>query len=198
MDYKKGLKEKIDASYEQRIKQWLASDPAHLITMAEEIVATRLVYDNLLHVISDGGAVFLSQLDDPLEAVSSRWRRENSLGAVHNDELAHCVSSLRLEALDLSQQLTVREFIIQNPGDAFSLMTSSGFVDLTADQATDLLNGNCVVGDPGASGFSRKVMADELLTQVVLSANMDKGIWYLMTDHLEMSQDGPEMGVTMC
>ena len=198
MDYKKGLKEKIDASYEQRIKQWLASDPAHLITMAEEIVATRLVYDNLLHVISDGGAVFLSQLDDPLEAVSSRWRRENSLGAVHNDELAHCVSAFRLEALDLSQQLTVREFIIQNPGDAFSMMTSSGFVDLTTDQATDLLNGNCVVGDPGASGFSRKVMADELLTQVVLSANMEKGIWYLMADHLEMSQDGPEMGVTMC
>lgn len=40
MDYKQELKKRISADYERRVKQWMAFDPAKLIDMAEEIMAT--------------------------------------------------------------------------------------------------------------------------------------------------------------
>ena len=199
MDYKKELTKKISAGYEQRVRQWMASDPAQLIDMAEDIVATRLVYENLLDAISDEDAAFLLRYDDdPLEVVSSRWSSENGLGAVHDDELIHCMESLRLEDMEQSQQMRVREFISQHPGAAFSMMTPGGYVLLTADQAEGLLKGESVAGNPGVTGSDRAVTADELLPQVIQDISWRNGVWYLMTRHPEMGQETSEMGVTMC
>ena len=97
MDYKQELEKRISADYKRRVKQWMASDPAQLIDMAEEIIATRLIHDNLLDAIHDGDATFLLQLDDPLDRMSNRWISENGLDTVHKDELLHCVESLRAE-----------------------------------------------------------------------------------------------------
>lgn len=97
MDYKQELRKRISADYERRVKQWMAFDPAQLIGMAEEIMATRLIHDTLLDTIRDGDAAFLLQLDDPLDRMSSRWISENGLDAVHEDEMLHCVESLREE-----------------------------------------------------------------------------------------------------
>lgn len=97
MDYKQELKKRISADYERRVKQWMASDPAQLIDMAEEIMANRLIHDNLLDAIHDGDAAFLLQLDDPLYRMSNRWISENGLDTVHKDELLHCVESLQAE-----------------------------------------------------------------------------------------------------
>lgn len=97
MDYKQELEKRIRADYKRRVKQWMASDPAQLIDMAEEIIATRLIHDNLLDAIHDGDATFLLQLDDPLDRMSNRWISENGLDTVHKDELLHCVESLRAE-----------------------------------------------------------------------------------------------------
>ena len=97
MDYKQELEKRISADYKRRVKQWMASDPAQLIDMAEEIIATRLIHDSLLDAIHDGDATFLLQLDDPLDRMSNRWISENGLDTVHKDELLHCVESLRAE-----------------------------------------------------------------------------------------------------
>ena len=35
MNYKKELKKKINADYERRVKQWMASDPAQLMDTVE-------------------------------------------------------------------------------------------------------------------------------------------------------------------
>ena len=47
MNYKKELKKKINADYERRVKQWMASDPAQLMDTVEVIAATRLIHDNI-------------------------------------------------------------------------------------------------------------------------------------------------------
>lgn len=311
MDYKQELKKRISADYERRVKQWMAADPAQLINMAEEIMATRLIHDNLLDTIHDGDAAFLLQLDDPLDRMSSRWISENGLDAVHEDELLHCVESLReelalappmievfrqriednynrflkewgrldvpalinksaeiaatrkcfrglcdmgftdselqyllrfqnplemirdqylertkspaitplagddlevlmehlLDTRDLDgdyplmeeqQALTVRDFIVSHPGDAFHLMTPGGYVDLTAAQAAELLAGHSVSGHPGCSGYDREVSAEELLPQVIARCHHHEGAWHIISDHPEMEQNNIGMEVTMC
>lgn len=195
MDYKKELKKKISAGYKQRVRQWMSS----VIDMAEDIVATQLVYENLLDTISDEDAAFLLRYDDdPLKVVSGRWSSENGLDAVHDDELIHCMESLRLEDMEQSHQMRVREFISQHPGVAFSMMTPGGYVLLTADQAEGLLKGESVVGYSGVTGSDRAVTADELLQQVIQDISWRNGVWYLMTKYPEMRQETSEMEVTMC
>ena len=45
---------------------------------------------------------------------------------------------------------------------------------------------------------SMEVSADEILTQTVISANRQNGVWYLMTEFPEQTQSPTEMEVNMC
>lgn len=76
---------------------------------------------------------------------------------------------------------TVKEFLTAHVSEAFSMMTPSGFVELTADQAKHFLDGQDVVAHPGVSGITMTLSADELLEQVIDSANRKDGVWYFMT-----------------
>lgn len=90
---------------------------------------------------------------------------------------------------------TVRSFLTDHAGEAFSMMTPCGFVELTAVQAKALLDGQSAVSHPGVAGITMELSADELLEQTIHSANLKDGVWYLMTQFPEMEYSGPEMGV---
>ena len=64
---------------------------------------------------------------------------------------------------------TVRSFLTDHAGEAFSMMTPCGFVELTAAQAEALLDGQSAVAHPGVAGITMELSADELLEQTIHS-----------------------------
>ena len=198
MNYKKELKKKINADYERRVKQWMASDPAQLMDTVEVIAATRLIRDNLDDAITTQDAKFLLDLDDPLGYVTDRWISENGADSSHKEELQHCVWTLQQDFGDVQIPATVRDFLMEHKGGVFSLMTPCGYVSLTEAQAESLLDGHGIKSHPGVAGVSMEVSADEILTQTVKSANRQNGVWYLLTESPEQTQSPPEMEVNMC
>lgn len=101
MNYKKELKKKINADYERRVKQWMASDPAQLMDTVEVIAATRLIHDNIDEAVTDHDAQFLLGLDDPLGYITDRWISENGADSSHKEELQHCVWTLQQDFGDV-------------------------------------------------------------------------------------------------
>ena len=196
MDYKQELKKWISDDYERRVKQWMASDPAQLLDDAEAIAATQLIRDNIDEAINDQDAKFLLGLDDPLGYLTGRWISENGAEVSHKEELLHCVWTLQHELGDVP--LTVRNFLINHKSGVFSLMTPCGFISLTEAQAESLLEGHDMTSNPGVSGASMAVPADEILAQTVKSANRQNGVWHLLTEAPEQTRSSPEMEVTMC
>lgn len=76
---------------------------------------------------------------------------------------------------------TVKAFLTAHVGEDFSMMTPGGFVELTAEQTERLLDGQGAVAHPGVAGITMTLFADELLEQIIDSANWKDGVWYLMT-----------------
>ena len=202
MDYHKELKKKLSASYEQRVRQWLASDPAQLLEAAEEIAAARFIHENLVDSVCGEDASFLRTLDDPLEDMSSKWVAENGSEAVHDEEIRHCIWSLQdaqaSEKANEQGPSTVGAFLAAHPGDTFHMMTPGGYVDLSPELAAELLAGKSVSGHPGCAGCDQEVTAEELLPQIIARCNRQDGAWYLISDHPHLEQCGPELGVTLC
>ena len=83
---------------------------------------------------------------------------------------------------------TVKEFLTTHAGASFSMMTPGGYVDLTAEQAERLLEGQGAVAHPGVAGITMTLSYDELLGQIVDSSNWKDGVWYLMTHAPAMKQ----------
>lgn len=97
MDYCKELQDKLEESYHQLIQRWMASTPEQLIEAAEEISAAQFIYHNLADSIHEEDAAFLFHLDDPLKTMTGKWIEENGWGIVHDEEIRHCIYSLREE-----------------------------------------------------------------------------------------------------
>lgn len=89
----KKLNEKLQCNYADFVRQWLALDPSHLIEKAEEIAATKLVYDELT-----GGCYgsdqegYLLRFENPLEVVRNQWIDEQNVA--HDEELNHALWSI--------------------------------------------------------------------------------------------------------
>lgn len=64
--------------------------------------------------------------------------------------------------------MTVKEFIEQNPDATLDMMTPVGFMQLTPEQAAELLQGECVNAHPGDRESWAKVTMEELLPQEIL------------------------------
>jgi len=81
--------------------------------------------------------------------------------------------------------MTVKEFITQHPGGTFDMTTPSGFVYLLPEEASAMLAGNSIKGNPGMPGaeFERPIDAEWLLTQVVLSPYFKDGVWHFTTTY---------------
>lgn len=78
--------------------------------------------------------------------------------------------------------MQVKDFLKKYPNDNFQMMTPGGYVDLSSQQAKELLAGKPVAAHPGESGCKMMVDAEELLMESVLSANWRHGTCYMLTD----------------
>lgn len=78
--------------------------------------------------------------------------------------------------------MLVKDFLKKYSNDNFQMMTPDGYVDLSAQQAKELLRGKSVAAHPGVSGCEMMIDAEELLKESVLSANWRHGTCYMMTD----------------
>ncbi len=89
------LSEKLEANYISFLREWTRLEPFQLIEKAEEIAATKLVYEEL-----KGGGYsaehleYLLRFKNPLEVVRDKWLEENGSGMVHDDELIHALWSI--------------------------------------------------------------------------------------------------------
>ena len=78
--------------------------------------------------------------------------------------------------------MLVKDFLKKYPNDNFQMMTPGGYVELSSQQAKELLAGKPVAAHPGESGCKMMVDAEELLMESVLSANWRHGTCYMLTD----------------
>jgi hypothetical protein len=89
------LSEKLEANYISFMREWMRLEPIQLIEKAEEIAATKLVYEEL-----KGGGYstdhleYLLRFKNPLEVVRDKWIEENGSDMVHDDELSHALWSI--------------------------------------------------------------------------------------------------------
>lgn len=59
--------------------------------------------------------------------------------------------------------MLVKDFLKKYPNDNFQMMTPGGYVDLSPQQAKELLAGKPVAAHPGESGCKMMLDAEELL-----------------------------------
>ena len=89
--------------------------------------------------------------------------------------------------------MLVKDFLKKYPNDNFQMMTPGGYVDLSSQQAKELLAGKPVAAHPGESSCKRLADAEELLKESVLSANWRYGTCYMLTDLLQETESQKEV-----
>jgi len=94
-DIEKELSEKLEANYISFMKEWVKLEPLQLIEKGEEIVATKLVFEEL----KDGGydmkhLEYLLRFKNPLEVVRDKWIEENGSEMVHDEDMDHALWSI--------------------------------------------------------------------------------------------------------
>ena len=92
-DLKHKLLKKLDANYNAFVQEWIGLYPMALIDKAEEIAATKQVYQEL----KDGGCntdhlEYLMRFQNPLEVVRDQWLNEQ--GKVFNEDMEYVLWSL--------------------------------------------------------------------------------------------------------
>ena len=89
------LSEKLEANYISFMKEWLKLEPLQLIEKAEEIAATKLVYEELKNGGYDAEHLeYLLRFKNPLEVARDKWIEENGLEMVHDENMDHALWSI--------------------------------------------------------------------------------------------------------
>lgn len=95
MEIEKELSEKLEANYISFMREWLKLEPLQLIEKAEEITATKLVYEELKNGGYDTDHLeYLLRFKNPLEVVRDKWIEENGSDMVHDDDMTHALWSI--------------------------------------------------------------------------------------------------------
>lgn len=85
------LNEKLDRNYKEFVDAWLKLEPSMLIENAEEIAATKQVYDELKsNEYNMAYFEYLLRFENPLEVVRDRWKEEQ-LGPDISGEMEHAL-----------------------------------------------------------------------------------------------------------
>lgn len=94
-EIEKELSEKLEANYISFMREWLKLEPLQLIEKAEEIAATKLVYEELKNGGYDAGHLeYLLRFKNPLEVVRDKWIEENGPEMVHDEDMDHALWSI--------------------------------------------------------------------------------------------------------
>ena len=78
--------------------------------------------------------------------------------------------------------MKVSDFLIHRAPAAVSLSTPGGYVNLDRDGIKQILAGKAVRADAGSAETYRMAAAAEILSQVILTASKQNGVWHIMTD----------------
>lgn len=80
--------------------------------------------------------------------------------------------------------MTLRDFLILYPDAMVDMMTPGGYVRLNPQQIKRVLEGNCVIGNPGTHGHDMVTTSDDLLSQSIHECTWgEDGIYRLTTGH---------------
>ncbi|ACV62354.1 hypothetical protein Dtox_1490 [Desulfofarcimen acetoxidans DSM 771] len=89
------LSEKLEANYISFMKEWIKLEPLQLIEKAEEIAATKLVYEELKNGGYDAEHLeYLLRFKNPLEVARDKWIEENGSKMVHDEDMDHALWSI--------------------------------------------------------------------------------------------------------
>lgn len=89
------LSEKLEACYISFMREWLKLEPLQLIEKAEEIAATKLVFEGLKNGGYDAEHLeYLLLFKNPLEVVRDKWIEENGADMVHDEDMSHALWSV--------------------------------------------------------------------------------------------------------
>lgn len=95
MGVKAELSEKLESNYIFFMREWMKLEPIQLIEKAEEIAATKLVYNELKNGgYSADSLEYLLRFKSPLEVVRDKWIEENGSEMVHDDDMTHVLWSI--------------------------------------------------------------------------------------------------------
>jgi len=206
--------DRLRENYADFVAEWSSMSASELVERAEEIYATRLVKEHLIHYVNEDQAKWFLRFQNPLEVVRDKWIEENGMGMVHDEDFSHAVwtvmdcqdtesfYALMPDAEPTSgrdEPVTVREFIERHPNVSFGMMTPGGFVYLTPEKAKLLLAGQSVKGHPGNPEYAVEISAEELLNQEVIQANFSDDAWHMLSDVIrEQKPPSLEQEVAMC
>ena len=95
LEIRQKLREKLDANYNIFVQEWRKLEAPTLIEKAEEIAATKLVYEEL----KNGGydqehLAYLLRFKNPLEVVRDKWSEENGSEMVYDEDMRHALWSI--------------------------------------------------------------------------------------------------------
>jgi len=115
-DIEKELSEKLEANYISFMKEWVKLEPLQLIEKAEEIAATKLVFEEL----KNGGydvehLEYLLHFRNPLEVVRDKWIEENGSEMVHDEDMTHALWSIA-DKQDAEQDYELNEAYLPEQG----------------------------------------------------------------------------------
>ena len=119
-DIKAELWEKLEANYISFMQEWIKLEPLQLIEQAEEIAATKLVYNELKDDrYSTDYLEYLLRFKNPLEVVRDKWIEENGSEMVHDDDITHALWSIA-DKQDAEQDYELDEAYI-SPGQGVGM-----------------------------------------------------------------------------
>lgn len=78
--------------------------------------------------------------------------------------------------------MKVSDFLIHRAPSSVSIFTPGGYVSLDQEGIEQILSGSAVRADAGIIETYRMATAAEILSQVILTASKQNGIWHIMTD----------------
>ncbi len=186
------LSDRLNAEYAAYIRRWETS-PFHVLMQdVEELMAAKQIKCDLTNSITEGDAALLLYKGVTLESLIEQYRQ----GMDSQGLLRQCVAPFSEMDFEPGEGPTVKDLLLQAPGSGLDMMTPGGYVQLTPEQAEQLLEGGSVQAHAGAPGTEVETEADMILCQQVLRGGLENGVWQVMTDYPQMEQ-GQQMGGMM-
>lgn len=178
------LAEKLNTEYNAYIRRWEATPIEVAMQDVEKLVAAKQIKCYLADSITEGDAALLLHKAVTLEKLIDQYGQSMDT----QELLQQCISPFSAMDFGPGEGPTVRDLLTQAPGSGLDMMTPDGYVQLSPEQAEQLLAGSPVHAHAGASGTEALAEADMILCQQVLRGGMKDGVWQVLTDYPQMEQ----------
>lgn len=179
------LGDKLNTEYASYIRRWEATPIEVAMQDVEKLMAAKQIKCHLTDSITEGDAAFLLHKGTTLEKLIDQYGQSMDAQGL----LRQCILPFSEMDFGPGDGPTVKDLLTQAPGSGLDMLTPDGYVQLTPDQAKQLLTGNPVQTHAGAQGTEMQTEADMILCQQVLRGGMKDGVWQVQTDYPQMEQN---------